>query len=51
VLRLTGDRRQALADAVAQDALETGRGVLGEAPVRLDIVVVDRAGEVIGRAG
>ena len=51
VLRLAGDSQQALADAVAQDALETGRGVLGEAPVALDIVVVDRAGEVIGRAG
>jgi len=51
VLRLAGNRRQALADAVAQDALETGRGVLGNAPVRLDIAVVDRSGEVIGRAG
>ena len=29
VLRLAGDSQQALADAVAQDALETGRGVLG----------------------
>ena len=51
VLRLAGESREALADAVAQDALETGRGVLGEAPVALDIVVVDRDGEVIGRAG
>jgi len=51
VVRLAGDGREALADAVAQDALETGRGVLGEAPVALDIVVVGRDGEVIGRAG
>jgi cobalt-precorrin-5B (C1)-methyltransferase len=51
VLRLAGDRGQALADAVAQDALETGRGVLRGADVALDIVVVDRDGEVIGRAG
>ena len=51
VLRLAGDGRQALADAVAQDALETGRGVLRGADVALDIVVVGRDGEVIGRAG
>lgn len=51
VLRLTGDKRKVLADAVARDALETGRGVLGQAQVRLDIVAVDRDGEVIGRAG
>ncbi len=51
VLRLAGDGRQALADAVAQDALETGRGILRGADVALDIVVVGRDGEVIGSAG
>jgi cobalt-precorrin-5B (C1)-methyltransferase len=51
VLRQVGEGAKALADAVAQDALETGRGVLRGTDVALDIVVVDRAGEVIGRAG
>lgn len=40
-----------LAGAVAARALATARKALGDAPVVVDIVVVDREGEIIGRAG
>ena len=40
-----------LAGAVAARALETAKKALGDAPVALDIVVVDRGGKIIGRAG
>jgi cobalt-precorrin-5B (C1)-methyltransferase len=50
-LRLAGDGAPVLAEAVAARALTTGREVLKGAPVALDIVVVDREGKVIARAG
>jgi cobalt-precorrin-5B (C1)-methyltransferase len=39
-----------LGDLVAAGARETARGVLREAPVEVDVVVIDRAGTVVGRA-
>ena len=38
-----------LGDLVAAGARETARGVLREAPVEVDVVVIDRAGTVVGR--
>lgn len=40
-----------LAGAVAACALETAKKALGDAPVAVDIIVVDRSGKIIGRAG
>ena len=40
-----------LAQAVAEKALGTVQGILGAAPVRADTMVVNRAGEILGRAG
>ena len=40
-----------LGDLVAAGARETAIGVLREAPVAVDVVVIDRAGTVVGRAG
>jgi cobalt-precorrin-5B (C1)-methyltransferase len=39
-----------LADVVAAGALETAAGVLGDAPVEVEVLVVDRGGHVVGRA-
>jgi len=39
-----------LGDLVAAAARETAAGVLREAPVAVDVVVIDRAGTVVGRA-
>jgi cobalt-precorrin-5B (C1)-methyltransferase len=39
-----------LGDLVAARARETAVGVLREAPVEVDVVVIDRAGTVVGRA-
>jgi cobalt-precorrin-5B (C1)-methyltransferase len=39
-----------LGDLVAAGARETARDVLREAPVEVDVVVIDRAGTVVGRA-
>ena len=39
-----------LGDLVAARARETARGVLREAPVEVDVVVIDRSGAVVGRA-
>jgi cobalt-precorrin-5B (C1)-methyltransferase len=39
-----------LGDLVAAGARETARGVLRGAPVEVDVVVIDRAGTVVGRA-
>ncbi len=39
------------ADCVAGHALTTARNTLREAPVAIDIVIIDREGRVIGRAG
>lgn len=41
----------ALATAVADLALARVRGTLGDAPVTADVIVVDRAGAIIARAG
>jgi cobalt-precorrin-5B (C1)-methyltransferase len=40
-----------LGGLVAARALATAAEVLGDAPVRAEVVVIDRAGEVVGRAG
>lgn len=40
----------ALGDRVAEAARRTAVGVLGDAPVEVDVVVIDRAGEPVGRA-
>ncbi|MEM8957067.1 MAG: cobalt-precorrin-5B (C(1))-methyltransferase [Pseudomonadota bacterium] len=40
-----------LAQAVAEGALGTVRTILGKAPVLADTMVVNRAGEILGRAG
>ena len=40
-----------LGDLVARQALATAAGVLREAAVRTDVVVIDRAGTIVGRAG
>ena len=39
-----------LGDLVAAGARETALGVLREAPVAVDVVVIDRTGTVVGRA-
>jgi cobalt-precorrin-5B (C1)-methyltransferase len=39
-----------LGDLVAAGARDTARGVLREAPVAVDVVVIDRAGTIVGRA-
>jgi len=39
-----------IGDAIADRARQTAEQVLGNAPVALDIVVIDRAGAVVGRA-
>jgi cobalt-precorrin-5B (C1)-methyltransferase len=39
-----------LGDLVAAAARETARGVLREAPVEVDVVVIDRGGTIVGRA-
>lgn len=41
----------ALAALVAEAACGKVRGILGDAPVAVDVVVIDRAGTVVGRAG
>jgi len=40
-----------LGGLVARQALATAEGVLREAAVRTDVVVIDRAGTIVGRAG
>ena len=40
-----------LAEAVAEQALTAVQNILGSAPVSSDVIVVDRAGEIIARAG
>ncbi|MDT4891182.1 MAG: cobalt-precorrin-5B (C1)-methyltransferase [Pseudonocardiales bacterium] len=40
-----------LGDAVAEAARAEAQAVLREAPVAVDVVVIDRAGAVVGRAG
>ncbi|WP_307832050.1 cobalt-precorrin-5B (C(1))-methyltransferase [Prauserella cavernicola] len=40
----------ALGELVAERAREVAAGVLGDAPVAVDIVAIDRAGTIVGRA-
>ncbi len=40
-----------LAALVAERARAQAQALLGDAPVRVDVVVVDRAGHIVGRAG
>jgi cobalt-precorrin-5B (C1)-methyltransferase len=40
----------ALGELVAERARQAAVGVLGDAPVEVDIVVLDRGGEIVGRA-
>jgi cobalt-precorrin-5B (C1)-methyltransferase len=49
-LRLCQDANLPLGDLVAQRARQTGVAVLREAPVHLDVVVIDRVGTIVGRA-
>ncbi|MGH3434023.1 MAG: cobalt-precorrin-5B (C(1))-methyltransferase, partial [Thermocrispum sp.] len=48
---LARDEGLALGELVAQRACHAASQVLGDAPVRVDVVVVDRGGEIIGRSG
>lgn len=48
VADLAGVAGLALADAVAADACRAAAAVLGQAPVAVDVLVVDREGTVIG---
>jgi cobalt-precorrin-5B (C1)-methyltransferase len=50
-LRRCQSRGFDLGALVASRALATAEQVLRGAPVRTDVVVIDRAGEIIGRAG
>ncbi|WP_435792145.1 cobalt-precorrin-5B (C(1))-methyltransferase [Actinacidiphila glaucinigra] len=40
-----------LGDLVAETARRTAMGVLREAPVAVDVICIDRAGTIVGRAG
>ncbi|HEX3787993.1 MAG TPA: cobalt-precorrin-5B (C(1))-methyltransferase [Pseudonocardiaceae bacterium] len=50
-LRICAEANIPLGDLVAARARETATGVLREAPVAVDVVVIDRAGGIVGRAG
>jgi cobalt-precorrin-5B (C1)-methyltransferase len=50
-LRLCQEAGLPLGDLVAEGARATAVEVLREAPVEVDIVVIDRAGMIVGRAG
>ncbi|MGV9777354.1 cobalt-precorrin-5B (C(1))-methyltransferase CbiD, partial [Streptosporangium sp. NPDC003464] len=50
-LRLCQEAGLPLGDLVAERARLTAAGVLREAPVTVDVVVIDRAGVIVGRAG
>ncbi|MFF3669635.1 cobalt-precorrin-5B (C(1))-methyltransferase [Microtetraspora malaysiensis] len=50
-LRLCQEAGLPLGDLVAERALRTAREVLRGAPVEADVVVIDRAGVIVGRAG
>ncbi|PSL08523.1 cobalt-precorrin-5B (C1)-methyltransferase [Haloactinopolyspora alba] len=49
-LELAADAGLELGTLVAAQARRTAAGVLGDAPVAVDVVVVDRAGTVVGRS-
>jgi cobalt-precorrin-5B (C1)-methyltransferase len=40
-----------MAARVAREALARVKGQIGDAPVEVDVIIIDRAGRVIGRAG
>lgn len=50
-LRICAEAGVALGDLVAARAREVSLGVLDGAPVAVDVVVIDRAGTIVGRAG
>ncbi|WP_449064208.1 cobalt-precorrin-5B (C(1))-methyltransferase [Planomonospora algeriensis] len=50
-LRLCQEAGLPLGDLVAERARATSTGVLRGAPVEVDVVVIDRAGVIVGRAG
>ena len=51
VLGLAGPLAGRLADAIARDAQVVARDVLADAPVEVDVLVVDRTGQIIGSSG
>ncbi|MEX2631684.1 MAG: cobalt-precorrin-5B (C(1))-methyltransferase [Tistlia sp.] len=51
VLALAQGEGLPLAEAVAERARATALGVLGETPVAVELLIVDRQGEVVARAG
>ena len=51
VLQEARDAGLALAETIAERARQTAQTTLREAPVAVDIVVIDRQGEIIARAG
>ncbi|MDQ1721185.1 MAG: cobalt-precorrin-5B (C1)-methyltransferase, partial [Pseudonocardiales bacterium] len=50
VLQLSQRAGLPIGDLVAAGARRTAEQVLGDAPVALDVVVIDRAGAIVGRA-
>ncbi|MEU4326390.1 cobalt-precorrin-5B (C(1))-methyltransferase [Nonomuraea dietziae] len=50
-LRLAEEAGEPLGDLVAERAHATAAGVLRGAPVEVDVVVIDRAGTIVGRHG
>ncbi|WP_024876722.1 cobalt-precorrin-5B (C(1))-methyltransferase [Saccharomonospora piscinae] len=50
-LELAGERGVPLGDLVAEGARATALDVLAGAPVAVDVVAIDRAGTIVGRAG
>ncbi|HEX8080166.1 MAG TPA: cobalt-precorrin-5B (C(1))-methyltransferase [Jatrophihabitans sp.] len=50
VLQISQRNGLPIGDLVAARARQTAEQVIGEAPVALDVVVIDRAGAIVGRA-
>lgn len=50
VLQISQRNSLPIGDLVAARARQTAEQVIGEAPVTLDVVVIDRAGAIVGRA-
>jgi cobalt-precorrin-5B (C1)-methyltransferase len=50
VLQISQRNGLPIGDLVAARARQTAEQVIGEAPVTLDVVVIDRAGAIVGRA-
>ena len=51
VLEIVGPLHLPLASAVAENARQVAAATLGDAPVAVEVVVVDRKGEILARAG